>query len=231
MVNMFSSPTQGKGASFGVAIFVILAASFFISVPHASAQGPAIPAPAAGAPTGLPADHLYDVLNKATSSRAASDASAFTGTVKIGGATAATRSALQIAKIDLTISDEGSLTELLRMTRTGRNAWRFGMQADQGLLLYPTNQVTSENPDFHIANSSGVPFATFSPDNGNVGIGTTSPNDRLQIGNGLALHDGGHKLLGFGFTPGNGKATMDGYPAEIRFIPNGQPGGPSLRVG
>ncbi len=52
---------------------------------------------------------------------------------------------------------------------------------------------------------------------GNVSIGTTSPTDKLQIGTAMAFHDGGHKVIGFGWSPGANKALQDTNPAEIRF--------------
>lgn len=54
---------------------------------------------------------------------------------------------------------------------------------------------------------------------GNVGIGTFYPSDRLQVGSGLSLHDGGHKIIGFGWSPNSGQALMTGYPSEIRWNP------------
>ena len=55
---------------------------------------------------------------------------------------------------------------------------------------------------------------------GNVGIGVTSPTDRLVVGSSIALHDGGDKLVGMGWSPGSGKAILTGYPAEIRLNPS-----------
>lgn len=55
---------------------------------------------------------------------------------------------------------------------------------------------------------------------GNVGIGTTSPGDLLQIGSAIALHDGGNKVIGLGWSPGTGNSLIDGYPADIRIDPN-----------
>ena len=55
---------------------------------------------------------------------------------------------------------------------------------------------------------------------GNVGIGTTTPSDRLIIGSAFALHDGGDKVIGLGWSPGSNKALLSSYPAEIRFNPD-----------
>jgi hypothetical protein len=54
---------------------------------------------------------------------------------------------------------------------------------------------------------------------GNVGIGVTSPTDMLVVGSTLAVHDGGNKVLGLGFSPGSAKSLIAGYPAEIRLDP------------
>lgn len=56
------------------------------------------------------------------------------------------------------------------------------------------------------------------PIGGNVGIGTTSPGDPLIVGT-FAIHDGGNKVIGFGWSPGTNKALLTGFPAEIRLDP------------
>jgi hypothetical protein len=58
------------------------------------------------------------------------------------------------------------------------------------------------------------------PNGGNVGIGTTTPGDLLVVGSAIALHDGGDKVIGMGWSPGSGKAIVAGYPAEIRLNPS-----------
>jgi hypothetical protein len=55
---------------------------------------------------------------------------------------------------------------------------------------------------------------------GNVGIGTTSPSDRLIIGSAFAFHEGGDKVIGLGWSPGSNKSILSSYPAEIRFEPS-----------
>ena len=72
------------------------------------------------------------------------------------------------------------------------------------------------------SSSSG---ATWSPrftvtQTGLVGIGTNSPKERFQIGNSYSFHDGGHKVIGFLYTP-TGAVDLDAskYSAEIRFDP------------
>jgi len=58
---------------------------------------------------------------------------------------------------------------------------------------------------------------------GKVGIGTTSPVEKLSIGGGrdINFHIGGHKLITFCWAPGNSNlATVAGKPAEIRHEPS-----------
>ncbi|MGS2738794.1 hypothetical protein [Sinomicrobium sp. M5D2P17] len=58
------------------------------------------------------------------------------------------------------------------------------------------------------------------PTSGNVGIGTTNPLDKLQIGEGITFHSGGHKVIGFSYAP-SGAVDLDetAYSGEIRFDP------------
>ena len=56
--------------------------------------------------------------------------------------------------------------------------------------------------------------------NGNVGVGWSDPKERFSIGNKINFHDGGHKLIAFGFNPSDSnKATGTGYPADLRYDP------------
>ena len=56
---------------------------------------------------------------------------------------------------------------------------------------------------------------------GNVGIGTSNPLNRLQLGNSMSFHDGGHEVIGFGYAPGNGGVDLNptGYASTIRLDP------------
>ncbi|KXX71227.1 hypothetical protein [Flammeovirga sp. SJP92] len=55
---------------------------------------------------------------------------------------------------------------------------------------------------------------------GLIGIGTTSPKNILDLRDGFSFHDGGHKVLGFGYAPGGaGTSMLDGYVSEIRLDP------------
>ena len=57
--------------------------------------------------------------------------------------------------------------------------------------------------------------------NGNIGINETDPKEAFTIENKISLHNGGHKLIAFGYTPSdNNKATQTGHPASIRFDHN-----------
>ena len=60
--------------------------------------------------------------------------------------------------------------------------------------------------------------------NGHLGIGTAAPVEPLSIGSSrdINFHVGGHKLITFGWAPGNSNnATVAGKPAEIRYEPSG----------
>ncbi len=54
---------------------------------------------------------------------------------------------------------------------------------------------------------------------GNVGIGTSNPLDKFQIGSSFAFHDGGHKVLGFLYSSSGTDLDTSKYAAEIRLDP------------
>ncbi|GAB1857208.1 hypothetical protein MHTCC0001_20440 [Flavobacteriaceae bacterium MHTCC 0001] len=55
---------------------------------------------------------------------------------------------------------------------------------------------------------------------GNVGIGTTNPLEKFQIGNGFTFHDGGHKVISFNYAPSGGvDLNNTQYAGAIRFDP------------
>lgn len=57
-------------------------------------------------------------------------------------------------------------------------------------------------------------------DAGRVGIGTQTPREALQVGDAITFHNGGHKVIGFGWSPSDGRVLTEGsYPAEIRWNP------------
>lgn len=61
--------------------------------------------------------------------------------------------------------------------------------------------------------------ATFKQD-GSVGIGTSTPNEKFQIGDAFAFHDGGHKVLSFLYGPtGSVDLSNSHYAGEVRFDP------------
>jgi len=86
----------------------------------------------------------------------------------------------------------------------------------------------STNPSTHFLGTTDNVDLVFQTNNtekmritsgGNVGIGTTTPSDKLQVDSSITLHSGGHKVVGFGWSPGVNQALMTGYPAEIRWEP------------
>jgi hypothetical protein len=121
-----------------------------------------------------------------------------------------------------------SPTQLLTLNSAGtpRLAIRSGS--------FFTSQGTSpdDGPFYLWQNTSALRFATATDDSGqnfsekmritstgNVGIGTTDPKERQQIGTSMAFHDGGHKIMAFGWSPTLSQALQNGVPAEIRWDP------------
>lgn len=96
----------------------------------------------------------------------------------------------------------------LRLSATGANqVLDFGLGTTYGWLQ--SRDKTGYGTNYSLL---------LNPNGGNVGIGTASPLDRLVIGSAIAIHDGGHKVIGLGHGIGNG-ALLTGFPAEIRLDP------------
>jgi hypothetical protein len=83
------------------------------------------------------------------------------------------------------------------------------------------NGSTLGSGDLNIAETGVADGRLYLEAGGNVGIGTNAPRDRLQIGSTLALHEGGHAVIAFGWAWNNGtpQVLRQGFPAEIRWAP------------
>ncbi|MBV6646059.1 MAG: hypothetical protein KI790_11460 [Cyclobacteriaceae bacterium] len=51
---------------------------------------------------------------------------------------------------------------------------------------------------------------------GNIGIGTSSPTNKLQIANAFSFHDGGHEVIGFGWAHGGSGVDLDPLGYSVR---------------
>lgn len=58
------------------------------------------------------------------------------------------------------------------------------------------------------------------PSSGNVGIGTATPAESLEIKNGFSFHNGGNKVLFFGAANSSGDTDATKYSGEVRFDPS-----------
>ncbi len=105
----------------------------------------------------------------------------------------------------------------------------FGLNSDGGASIFTgaggqTFSIKAGGSAGHIANfmnTNGDIKIAFKND-GKVGIGTESPKNLLEIGKGYSFHDGGHKVLGFGYAPGaQNTSLLNGFVGEIRFDPIG----------
>jgi hypothetical protein len=94
---------------------------------------------------------------------------------------------------------------------TGSHVLDFGLSNTSNYSWLQSRSRSNYGTNFNLV---------FNPNGGNVGIGNTSPSDRLVIGSSFALHDGGNKVIGLGWSPGSGQALLSGFPAEIRLEPS-----------
>jgi hypothetical protein len=93
---------------------------------------------------------------------------------------------------------------------TGSHVLDFGLSSSSTYSWLQSRSRTAYETNFDLI---------LNPNGGNVGIGTTSPGDRLVIGSSVSLHDGGNKVIGLGWSPGSGQSLLSGFPAEIRLDP------------
>jgi len=93
---------------------------------------------------------------------------------------------------------------------TGSHVLDFGLSSTNTYSWLQSRSRTAYGTNFDLI---------LNPNGGNVGIGSTSPGDRLVIGSSVSLHDGGNKVIGLGWSPGSGQALLSGFPAEIRLDP------------
>ncbi|MGX1931315.1 hypothetical protein [Flagellimonas sp. 2504JD4-2] len=111
-------------------------------------------------------------------------------------------------KLDVSGSVNG--TEYITVSKGG--SYRVGMNGQShGYITGRNDNVESK---FQIHSNGNTWF-----DGGNVGVGTTSPLEKFQIGDSYLFHDGGHKVLMFMHGSGGVDLHSDKYAGEIRFDP------------
>ncbi len=99
-----------------------------------------------------------------------------------------------------------------------------GDTSSDGIAITSSNTIShrlwkGNNGNLNIG-PSGHLSTIVSTISGNVGINTTNPQEKFQIGNSYTFHDGGHKVIGFLHVPSvNIDLDATKYSAEIRFDP------------
>jgi len=117
------------------------------------------------------------------------------------------------------LSQDGGSVRGLVATVQANNADGMGgtLTGSTGNSVVLANRWADPSGHLHFATQNIVRMTLAG--SGNLGIGTTAPADKLQIGAAITLHDGGHKIIGFGYSPTTGQALMTGYPAGVRWNP------------
>ena len=119
------------------------------------------------------------------------------------------------AASEAVISGVGGADLYFRPENAYTNGGNFGiMVSGSGSSPYlSTMQFTGYN--------DGVNNIMVLKGDGKVGVGTTTPKEAFSVGNSINFHNGGHKLIAFGFNPSDSNnATATGYPADIRYDPS-----------
>lgn len=77
-----------------------------------------------------------------------------------------------------------------------------------------------DNGETSLCNETGAYIAKFTK-TGALGLYNASPTEAFQIGTSIAMHDGGDKLLAFGWAPTpNTDLSASAYASELRFTPS-----------
>jgi hypothetical protein len=117
----------------------------------------------------------------------------------------------------LHIAGSGTYDGMLRLVNTGTGGANFFMGSTNNSWAVGSNKFimghgapTSANAQLSIVS------------NGNVGIGTTVPLERLQIGNTFAFHDGGNKAIALNtaWVSGAWQNLASGYASFLYFDPS-----------
>ena len=92
--------------------------------------------------------------------------------------------------------DLANSVDYIRIQKNGESGFSraFGLNSSNHMYI---GSVEKTIGNIYFFNKGTNHLMTIKPD-GNVGIGTTNPQQKLQIGNsGFTFHDGGHKVLAF----------------------------------
>lgn len=117
------------------------------------------------------------------------------------------------AKLHIKTNRDGLLT-----FQTSDNTWLYTNWLDNTGTRRLWMGLGSDLSSFNINVENGTNKILLN--GGNVGIGTTSPKEKLQIGNAFTFHDGGHDVIGFNYAASGGLDLDNSkYSAEIRFDP------------
>jgi hypothetical protein len=127
----------------------------------------------------------------------------------IGTTTPVNKLQVETNTADPAISGNAANGNLRLSGTTGSHVLDFGLSSSSTYSWLQSRSRTNYATNFNLI---------LNPNGGNVGIGATSPLDRIVIGAAVAIHDGGHKVIGLGHGIGNG-ALVAGFPAEIRLDP------------
>ncbi len=107
---------------------------------------------------------------------------------------------------------------LMRRNSSGDTNWKRALVPTYDPSYESAQLVLNYNGDFD--DGTRIEGAKTIVD-GNLGVGTDTPLNKLQIANAISFHDGGNEVIGFGYAPGpNTDLNTSGYASAISLNPN-----------